>query len=245
MTTTIACSDCHALPGLVGPRTTELLAEQVAACIRRHLDGDREAMADLTRQVTPWLSPHRPELPVAPGYGRRRRAVDTAGRAAARPRAARSGVRPVLALGRRPTGGAPRDPDLNGGTSPSTTGVPCTPSRIRRRARGDRARRGRPGSGPAERREAAPPAPGSARKVIAADRPSYAAISAALGMPVGSIGPTRRRGLERMRRLSGRRPGVGHGDPRLSVGSFMRLGQMPRLPAERFPPTIDSVLGVD
>jgi DNA-directed RNA polymerase specialized sigma24 family protein len=33
------------------------------------------------------------------------------------------------------------------------------------------------------------------------DRPNYAAISAELGMPVGSIGPTRRRGLERVRRL--------------------------------------------
>ena len=38
-------------------------------------------------------------------------------------------------------------------------------------------------------------------QLIHADQPSYAAISAALKVPVGSIGPTRRRGLERMRLL--------------------------------------------
>ena len=35
--------------------TTPTLADQVASCIRRHLDGDPEAMTDLTRQVRPWL----------------------------------------------------------------------------------------------------------------------------------------------------------------------------------------------
>ncbi len=35
--------------------TTPTLADQVAMCIRRHLDGDPEAMTDLTRQVRPWL----------------------------------------------------------------------------------------------------------------------------------------------------------------------------------------------
>src|SRR6476661_1498227 len=35
----------------------------------------------------------------------------------------------------------------------------------------------------------------------AVDRPSYAAVSASLGMPVGSIGPNRMRCLERLRRL--------------------------------------------
>jgi DNA-directed RNA polymerase specialized sigma24 family protein len=37
--------------------------------------------------------------------------------------------------------------------------------------------------------------------ISGSDRPNYATISAELGMPVGSIGPTRRRGLERVRRL--------------------------------------------
>jgi RNA polymerase sigma factor (sigma-70 family) len=33
------------------------------------------------------------------------------------------------------------------------------------------------------------------------ERPNYAAISTALHMPIGSIGPTRRRGLDRMRQM--------------------------------------------
>lgn len=37
------------------PTATSSLADQVATCIRRHLDGDRQAMTDLTRQVRPWL----------------------------------------------------------------------------------------------------------------------------------------------------------------------------------------------
>ena len=39
------------------------------------------------------------------------------------------------------------------------------------------------------------------RVLMAVDRPSYAAVSASLGMPVGSIGPNRMRCLERLRRL--------------------------------------------
>jgi DNA-directed RNA polymerase specialized sigma24 family protein len=37
--------------------------------------------------------------------------------------------------------------------------------------------------------------------LIACDRPSYAAVAAAMGMPVGSIGPTRMRALLRLRHL--------------------------------------------
>ena len=39
------------------------------------------------------------------------------------------------------------------------------------------------------------------------DRPNYASISTAMQMPIGSIGPTRRRSLERMRRLLADDPG--------------------------------------
>jgi DNA-directed RNA polymerase specialized sigma24 family protein len=38
---------------------------------------------------------------------------------------------------------------------------------------------------------------------------SYEAVGAALGMPVGSIGPTRGRALERLRREVSRRPAAG------------------------------------
>jgi len=39
------------------------------------------------------------------------------------------------------------------------------------------------------------------KRIGGSDRPNYATISAELGMPMGSIGPTRRRGLDRVRRL--------------------------------------------
>ena len=40
------------------------------------------------------------------------------------------------------------------------------------------------------------------RVLMAADPPSYAEVSVALGMPVGAIGPTRMRCLERLRRTA-------------------------------------------
>ena len=43
------------------------------------------------------------------------------------------------------------------------------------------------------------------RMLMSETAPSYAAISAALGMPCGSIGPSRARALERLRREAGRR----------------------------------------
>ena len=41
------------------------------------------------------------------------------------------------------------------------------------------------------------------RVLMAAEPPAYADVSAALGMPIGSIGPTRGRCLQRLRALSG------------------------------------------
>jgi hypothetical protein len=43
------------------------------------------------------------------------------------------------------------------------------------------------------------------------DRPNYAKIFAEPGMPVSSIGPTRRRGLNRIRQLLDADPESGHG----------------------------------
>jgi RNA polymerase sigma factor (sigma-70 family) len=48
------------------------------------------------------------------------------------------------------------------------------------------------------------------RMLVTEPAPSYAEISAALGMPTGSIGPTRARALERLRRIAQRH---GLGDP--------------------------------
>src|SRR4051812_18626077 len=53
-TTTSRTPDMQSQP----PTTAETghpLADEAADCIRRHLTGDRDAMTDLARQVTPWL----------------------------------------------------------------------------------------------------------------------------------------------------------------------------------------------
>ena len=42
------------------------------------------------------------------------------------------------------------------------------------------------------------------RVLMATDRPSYAAVSESLGMPIGSIGPNRMRCLDKLRALAGR-----------------------------------------
>jgi RNA polymerase sigma factor (sigma-70 family) len=46
-------------------------------------------------------------------------------------------------------------------------------------------------------------------RIFRSDEPSYATISADLQIPLGSIGPTRKRGLEQMRRLLAADPGWG------------------------------------
>ena len=46
------------------------------------------------------------------------------------------------------------------------------------------------------------------RLLVSADEPSYAEIGAALDMPVGAIGPTRSRCLEKLRALVGHDPAV-------------------------------------
>jgi RNA polymerase sigma factor (sigma-70 family) len=47
------------------------------------------------------------------------------------------------------------------------------------------------------------------RIVAFAPRPDYAAVAAALGIPIGSIGPTRGRCLDKLRALLGGNPEVG------------------------------------
>jgi RNA polymerase sigma factor (sigma-70 family) len=44
------------------------------------------------------------------------------------------------------------------------------------------------------------------RLLVSEDEPSYETIGAALGMPIGAIGPTRQRCLEKLRVLTGRDP---------------------------------------
>src|SRR4051794_33354120 len=201
MTTTIACSAATQSQPPIGPRTTELLAERVAACIRRHLAGDREAMADLTRQVTPWLR-H-----TVRGYRLPRDMADDV-------------VQSTLLVALLHVHGL-RDP----GSGLSWLSVIARREALRviraerRYVPVDELPSLHPVADPDEGPEAILLA-GLARDVVrrnvaklpprhrvllerisGSDRPNYATISAELGMPVGSIGPTRRRGLERVRRL--------------------------------------------
>jgi len=201
MTTTIACSAATHSQPQVGPRTTELLAERVGACIRRHLAGDREAMADLTRQVTPWL--HH----IVRGYRLPRDTADDV-------------VQSTLLIALLHVHGL-RDP--RSGLSWLSVIARREALRViqteRRYVPVDELASPHPVADPGEGPEAILLA-GLTRDVVRrnvaklptrhrvllerlgrSDRPNYAAISAELGMPVGSIGPTRRRGLERVRRL--------------------------------------------
>ena len=170
-------------------------------CIRRHLDGDPEAMTDLTRQVRPWLYhiarsyrlPHEMADDVVqstllaallhlhrvrdPGSGLSWLSV-----------VARREALRVINVERRYVGVDDVD---------SFHAVPASSPGPEEIVLDDVYR--------AAVRRTIAKLPHRHRVVleqlIHADQPSYAAISAALQVPVGSIGPTRRRGIERMRLL--------------------------------------------
>jgi RNA polymerase sigma factor (sigma-70 family) len=181
--------------------TTPTLADQVARCIRRHLDGDPEAMTDLTRQVRPWLFhiarsyrlPHELTEDVVqstmlaallhihrlrdPGSGLSWISV-----------VARREALRVINLERRYVGVDDVDslravPDSSAG--PEEIVLDEVDRAAIRRTIAKLPNRHRV----------------VLEQLIHTDQPSYAAISATLKVPVGSIGPTRRRGLERMRLL--------------------------------------------
>jgi DNA-directed RNA polymerase specialized sigma24 family protein len=199
-TTTTRTIDTQSQPS-TPVRTADPLADQVAECIRRHLAGDRDAMGDLARKVTPWL--HH----VVRGYRLPRDMADdvvqctlqvallhvhqlrnpTAGLAWLSVVARREALRVIQAERRY----VPVD-ELE-------SLLPACP----------------PASGPEEIvlaglsddmvRRTVSKLPSRHRvlleRMMHSDRPNYATISAELQMPLGSIGPTRRRGLERMRSL--------------------------------------------
>lgn len=174
------------------------LARQVSDLIRRHLDGDRSAMADLARIVLPWL--HH----VVRGHRLPAHSVDDA-------------VQSTLVAVLRHVGSL-RNPDA---------GLAWISVVARREALRELRTQQRfvlvdeldvvapAAPDPAEivldrmshavvRRTVRALPPRHRRlleRVTQDDRPNYASISTALQMPIGSIGPTRRRGLERMRRL--------------------------------------------
>jgi RNA polymerase sigma factor (sigma-70 family) len=181
-------------------KPTNPLAHEVAACVRRHVAGDRNAMADLTRLVTPWL--HR----VVRGFRLPKESAEdvvqstllmallhlddlrepTAGLSWLSVVARREALRVIRAEGRYvfvdepealhpPTAAAGPEEIVLAGLSRDL--VRRTVSKLPPRHRV------------------------LLERTVISDRPSYATISAELQMPLGSIGPTRRRGLERVRRM--------------------------------------------
>ena len=174
------------------------LARQVGDAIRRHLAGDRSAMTDLTRIVRPWLHhvirshrlpAHTVEDAVQSTLLAVLRHVDDlrnpdAGLAWISVVARREALREVRAQQRYVL---VDEPDVVMPAAPDPAEIAL--DRISHAV----VRRTVCSLPPRHRR--------LLELITRDDRPNYASISTALQMPVGSIGPTRRRGLERMRQL--------------------------------------------
>ena len=175
------------------------LAEQVAACIRRHLAGDEAAFGDLYRLVRPWLA-H-----LAMGCRLTRSSADdvvqsTMERALVKlpnlhdPNA---GLAWLSVIARREAIRVSREErraDLLGDRELDTCGDGADPERM---ALAGLAREAR--------LDVLAQLPERHRTLLTAlflqDRTDYATIATQLGMPVGSIGPTRQRGLKRARAI--------------------------------------------
>ena len=181
--------------------TARPAVDDVASCIRRHAAGDRAAMTDLTRLVTPWLQQ------VVRGYRLSPSTVDdvvqstlliallhvhelrdpVAGLSWLWVVARREALR-VISVERRYLPAAELE-SLHAVAAPGAGPEEVVLDRLSRAV---------------VRRTVAKLAP--RHRVLLdfmfrADEPDYETISAELLMPKGSIGPTRRRSLERMRRL--------------------------------------------
>ena len=199
-TTTTEAPETHSQPEPAA-RATSPLTEHVAACIRRHQAGDEDAMADLTRQVTSWLyhvvRAYRVPQDMAddvvqstlltallhihelrdPAAGLSWLSV-VARREALRVIRAERRYVPVEELeSLYPVSAASGGPEEIVLAGLSQAVVRRTVSKLPPRHRV------------------------LLERIAHPDRPNYVTISAELQMPLGSIGPTRRRGLERLRRL--------------------------------------------
>jgi RNA polymerase sigma factor (sigma-70 family) len=197
--TTTQTAETHLLP--TAPNASSALADQVAGCIRRHVAGDREAMADLTRHVTPWL------YHVVRCYRLQQSTTDDVVQSTLlvallhlhELRDPGSGLSWLTVVARRE---ALRVINLERryvcvDDVDSLHAVPASSAGPEEIVLDDVCR--------AMVRRAIARLPHRHRvlleRVVHSDEPSYATISAELQIPVGSIGPTRRRGIERMRRL--------------------------------------------
>jgi RNA polymerase sigma factor (sigma-70 family) len=187
-------------------RSPSPLAAQVADCIRRHRDGDRAALTDLTRLVVPWLH-HVARAHRLPSHAAEdvvqatlmamvvhihelrdpRSGLSWLSVVASREavRTARTEQRYVLVdePDLQPTATSADDPE---GLAIAELSRAVVRRNVRRLPTRHRV---------------------LLERLAEQDRPDYASISTALQMPIGSIGPTRRRGLDRMRALLAADPG--------------------------------------
>ena len=180
------------------------LARQVSDAIRRHLAGDRTAMTDLTLIVLPWL--HH----VVRGHRLPAHSVDDAVqstmvavlRHVGNLRNPDAGLAWISVVARREALRELRaqqrvvlvdEVDVVAPAAPDPAEIVLdrmSYAVVRRTVR----------TLPPRHRQLL-------ERITQDDRPNYASISTALQMPIGSIGPTRRRSLERMRRLLADDPG--------------------------------------
>jgi RNA polymerase sigma factor (sigma-70 family) len=182
------------------PNERSPLATQVSEIIRRHLDGDPAAMTDLTRTVMPWLHhvvrsvrlpAHAAEDAVQATLLSVLQHVHTlrnpdAGLAWISIVARREALREARVLQRYVL---VDEPDVLVDSAPVADPAEVVLDRLSQavvRSIVDRL--------PARPRVLL-------ERIAQEDRPNYASISTALQMPIGSIGPTRRRGLDRMRQM--------------------------------------------
>lgn len=176
------------------------LPEQVADAIRRHRAGDRKAMTDLVLIVSPWLHAF------ARGFGLSQCSAEDVAQATLlalvchvdRIRNPDAGLAWLAVTARHEAikvARAERAVELVADIGaeeayPSASGPEAiTMERLRRKL--------------LWRHVAVLPARGQLilHEIAHGDRPDYAGISGRSGMPLGSIGPTRKRSLARVRRL--------------------------------------------
>jgi RNA polymerase sigma factor (sigma-70 family) len=181
-------------------KTGNAFAITVADAVRRHLDGDRSAMTDIVRRVSPWLnrlargyrlSPEAAEdvvqntlLALWQNVGRLRDPQTAVAWMSVTAR--HEALRMIKIDGRAiPVGDMTELDRLGDATDPEQALLTKVTRRAIRRNLAKLPTRSRD----------------LLQLAFLADVRDYATVSATLDLPVGSIGPTRRRGLERMREL--------------------------------------------
>jgi RNA polymerase sigma factor (sigma-70 family) len=173
---------------------------QVADAIRRHRGGDRTAMTDLVRIVSPWL------LAVARGFGLSRSSAEDVAQATLlalvcnvdRIRNPDAGLAWLAVSARNEAIKVARaervaEPVADIGMDEAYPSAPGPESIVMERQRRELL----------WRRVADLPVRGQLilHEIAYGDRPDYAGLASRTGMPLGSIGPTRQRSLARTRRL--------------------------------------------